>query len=187
MTRTADRSRGAIGRVALILLALAGLYFGARFVIREYVNREIEKNRGESLPTFSLRSLDGRTFTNADIAGKLAILHFSRSFCGSCEKEKPAIKAFEATLDKNDVVLVTLNTDPVMGYSLEDTERTVARSGFAHPTFLVDEAFLNDFHGATWAKVTPITYFVDRQGKIVSSLRGAQTVEALTAELAKLK
>lgn len=174
-------------RTAAILFVLVGLYFGARIVIREYVNHEIEKNQGESLPAFSLRSLDGKTFTHADIAGKIAILHFSRSFCGSCEKEKPAIKAFEATLDPNDVVLVTLNTDPVMGFSLDDTKKTIERSGFSHPTYLVDETFLNDFHGATWAKVTPITYFVDRTGKIVSSLRGAQTVEALAAELARLR
>lgn len=179
--------RGAVSRALLGIVALVVLYFGARLVIRHYVDHEIEKNQGESLPTFSLRSLDGKTFTNADIAGKIAILHFSRSRCGSCEKEKPAIKAFEATLDPTAVVFVTLNTDPVMGFPLDDTKATIERSGFAHPTYLVDETFLNDFHGAAWAKVTPITYFVDRAGKIVTSLRGTQTVESLSAALAALK
>jgi cytochrome c biogenesis protein CcmG, thiol:disulfide interchange protein DsbE len=172
-----------MNRAAIALVTIVALYFGVRLVVREYVDHEIEKNQGETLPTFALKSLDGATFTNADIAGKIAILHFSRSFCGSCEKEKPAVKEFEKTLDPSQIVLVTLNTDPVMGFTLDDTKKTVERSGFAHPTYLVDEKFLNDFHGAAWAKVTPITYFVDRQGKIVTSLRGTQTVESLSAAL----
>lgn len=185
MTTEATSSRKVnLFLIALVVLALG--YVGVRKGIRAVVDREIEKNVGHIIPDFDLPMLDGTRVKRSDFAGKVLILHFSRSKCSSCEIEKPEIQKFEKTLDASRVALLTINTDRIMGFSEEDSKKTVSRSGFAHPIVFADQAFLDSFHGATWAKVTPITYFVDREGRVVTTLRGAQMADALTAALAPL-
>ncbi len=169
-----------MSRGSLALLAIALLLFGSKYFVRLYVDHRIEKNEGRTLPEFSLSRIDGGpALTNADLANKIAVLHFSRSRCVNCEHEKSVLRDFEKALDPAKVVLVTVNTDPVMGFPLEETRATVARFGFAHPTVLATKQFLDDFHGATWANVTPITYVVDTRGVVRATLRGEQTIESL--------
>lgn len=184
---TTEPSRDRRVKLFLIALALVALgYAAVRIGVRAVVDREIEKHVGNVIPDFDLPMLDGTRVKRSDFAGKILILHFSRSKCGSCEIEKPEIRKFEQTLDPARVALLTINTDRVMGFAEDVSQKTVERSAFRHPTVFADREFLESFHGATWANVTPITYFVDTQLRTVKSLRGAQTADALTEALVSL-
>lgn len=170
----------------IVLVVCAVGYAVVRLGIRKVVDREIEKNVGHVIPDFDLPTIDGQRVKRSDFAGKVMILHFSRSKCSSCEIEKPEIQKFEKTLDASQVALITINTDRIMGFSEADSQKTISRSGFTHPIVFADQAFLDSFHGATWANVTPITYLVDRENRIVTTLRGAQMAVDLTAALEPL-
>lgn len=155
--------------------------------VRLYVDQRIEKSHGMPLPAFALRDRSGALRRSADLQGKLAVLHFTRSYCHSCEAEKAEVKRFVKELDPTTVTFWSVTMDRVMGFSEEATQRTLAGSGFVHPVLEADKAFVDAFHGSGWAKVTPITYFISADGKIVWSLRGAQTLDTLRGALSKLK
>lgn len=176
---------------AVFLLAAAALlliaYQSVLALVRSHVDDRIEENHGATLPPFTLTDTSGRTWSNDDVEGKALVLNFTRSHCRNCVKEKPAIRAFADELDPNTVQLLSVMTDRVEGFSPKDTEATLAKAAFTHPVVMADAAFVDALHGAGWAHVTPITYFVSPAGRIVSSLRGAQTLESLHAALASVR
>ncbi len=64
------------------------------------------------------------------------------------------------------------------------TDATIARKQFTQqPILMADEPFMELFHKAQWAQVTPITYVVDAQGLVRYALRGLQTVESIEQAL----
>jgi hypothetical protein len=54
------------------------------------------------------------------------------------------------------------------------TAATIARKQFTEPILMADVPFVELFHKAKWAKVTPITYVVDKTGIVRYGLRGMQ-------------
>ena len=172
-------------RPLLSILVAFGLYQGVMAIVRAHVDGRIEENVGERLPAFSLVDTAGKTWTNADVDGKLLVLNFMRSYCVNCVKEEPAMRAFADEVAGDDGVrLLSVMTDRVEEFDPAATAATLAKAAFTHPVLMADPAFVDAWHGATWAHVTPITYFVNPAGEIVGSLRGAQTLESLRAALA---
>jgi peroxiredoxin len=165
--------------VGLGVVVLYGAYEGVLALVRSHVNKVIARTHGEPLPDFELRDTKGDVFRREDLLGKVVVLHFMRSHCHSCELEKPEIRKFEQELSGSDVVLLSVMLDSVMGFSAEATAATLERCQFGHPILIANDAFVDALHGTSWAKVTPITYLVNRQGNIVVSLRGAQDASSL--------
>lgn len=175
---------GRIGRPALAgLLLLIPAFFGVKAAVRAYVDHQIEQRRGEPLPDFALEDREGHVVSRQTLLGRPAMIHFFRSRCVNCEQESPELKAFVAELDPAAVSVISVMTDPVEGYPAEVTDATIARHAYAWPVLMADKAFIDKFHGAGWSHVTPITYFVDKDGVIVTTLRGAQTRETLRPAL----
>jgi len=175
-------SRKLLAAVA-VAVAIFALYQGGMALVRAYVNTKITGNHGNKVPAFSLEDRSGTRYGEADLAGKVGVLHFIRSYCHSCDEEKDEVRAFAAGLDPEKVLFLSVMLDEVMGFPPEDTRRTLERARFEHPVLRADEAFVNAFHGAGWAKVTPVTYFIAPDGTIATSLRGPQTRATLAAAL----
>lgn len=170
----------------LVPLALVGIYFLVTSRIRARVDELIQASVGHPLPAFSLADRSGKVWSNADLQGKRALLHFFRSRCGSCDAEAPAIRELEGKLPA-DVVLLHVMTDQVLEFPAELTAATVAAKHFAKPVLMADAAFVNAFHKLKWSQVTPITYVVDAGGTTRFGLRGGQTVAAIEQALAAAK
>ena len=169
-------------RLRTLLLVLGGLfvlYEGVRFAVRKYVDSRIEAAVGEPLVSFELQDLDGRTVRAADLRGKTVVLNFFRSRCSGCVAEAPAIRELVRRVDPSKVAVLGVMMDAVQGYAPEVTAETLQRLGYEHPIVMADRAFVDGFHGAGWANVTPVTYVVDPGGRIVVSLRGHQTLDRL--------
>ncbi len=47
---------------------------------------------GDQMPPFSTILLNGKTFSNADLKGKVVMLQFTASWCSVCRKEMPFIE-----------------------------------------------------------------------------------------------
>lgn len=171
---------------ALVLAVLVGGGFAAKALVRAHVDGLIQHAVDQPLPAFALVDRDGRTWTAADLAGRRAVLHFFRSFCGSCDAEAPAIRALEQALPA-DVVLLHVMTDAVLGFEPAQTAATIAHDGFTRPILMADAAFADALHGVKWSQVTPITYVVDARGTVRFGLRGMQTQAAIEAALAAIR
>ncbi|MCB9886018.1 MAG: TlpA family protein disulfide reductase [Planctomycetes bacterium] len=178
------RRRGALrSAVALLPLVLVAGYFGVRAWIRGHVDDLIQHAVGQPLPDFRLTDTDGKVWTRADLLGKRAVLHFFRSRCGSCDVEAPAMRDLEQRL-RDDTVMLHVMTDQVLGFSPEETAKTLAHKQFTRPVLMADAAFVDAFHHVRWSQVTPVTYVADPTGTITYGLRGMQTVASVTAACA---
>ena len=175
---SSNRSRNALLAVAVLVV----LYFGVTSGVRAYVNAQIEKSQGQPMPTFVLQDRGGRTWSNKDLLGKTTVLNFFRSRCPNCLQERDVIARLAKEADPTKVQVLGIMTDRVVsGISAELTQKTLARMAYEHPILMADQAFVDAFHGAGWAHVTPITYIVDAKGQIVKTLRGHQEFETLRA------
>lgn len=159
--------------ILVVPLALMAAYFGVMSYYRAHVTDLIQHAVDNPLPDFQLVDLDGKQWSNKDLAGKRAVLHFFRSHCHSCDVEAPAIRELEKGKPA-DVVWLHVMTDVVLDVTPATTAATIARKKFTEPILMADAPFVELFHKAKWAKVTPITYVVDKTGIVRYGLRGMQ-------------
>ena len=165
----------------LVPLVLIASYYGVMSYLRAHVSDLIAYSVDKPLPEFQLVDRDGKQWSNKDLVGKCAVLHFFRSHCSSCDIEAPAIRKLEKR-KPDDVVWLHVMTDIVLDVTPATTAATIARKEFSEPILMADAVFVELFHSATWAQVTPITYIVDKQGTVRYGLRGGQ--DAATIESA---
>jgi len=169
--------------VLVVPIVLVVAWFAITAAIRRHVDGLIEHSVGRSLPAFRLADRDGRAWTDADLRGKRAVLHFFRSRCGSCDVEAPALRELEQRLP-DDVVLLHVMTDAVLDFPAELTAATLEHKQFRRPVLMADAAFVDAFHQVKWSNVTPITYVVDAASVVRFGLRGMQTVASIEQALA---
>lgn len=170
------RRRRLLGAV-ILFLALA--WFGGTAGVRWWVDRQVHRNDGRALPAFAVRDLAGVEVRDTSLRGRTVVLNFFRSRCPSCVAEAPAIRALAAELDPARYEVVGVITDAVLGFPAAETQATLDRMAYRHRVLRADAAMLQAFHGQGWAHVTPVTYVVDPEGRVVKSLRGHQDLAAL--------
>ncbi len=170
----------------LVPLLLIAAWFGVTSWIRAHVDDLIQHGVGKPLPDFTIADRGGATWTAAGLRGKRVVLHFFRSRCHSCDEEAPELRALEAALP-DDVVLLHVMTDAVLQFPAELTAATIAGKGFARPIVMADAAFVDAFHTVRWSNVTPITYVVDAAGVVRYGLRGGQTRATVEQALAAVR
>lgn len=156
------------------------LYYGVMAGVRIHVDTQVSRAMGKPMPEFALRDLTGKSWSNADLSGRTTVLNFFRSRCPNCLKERDVIAALVRESDPAKVQVLGIMTDRVVsGISEEMTAKTLARMAYEHPILMADRSFIDEFHGAGWAHVTPVTYILDGKGRITRALRGHQTLETL--------
>ena len=67
---------------------------------------------GGDVPEFTVRTLDGTTITEADLAGRATIVNFWNTWCVPCVQEQPALAKFgKAHADDDSVELLAIVRD----------------------------------------------------------------------------
>ncbi len=116
------------------------------------------------LPPFSLKTLDGKIVSSADLKGKVVLINFWATWCIPCLEEMPELVALRDKYKENkDFVFLTIN-------SLEDAtlvKKFVADKKFVLPLLLSENYTVNN---AVFS--LPTTWFIDKQGKIAYSKSG---------------
>ena len=72
--------------------------------------------KNTALNAFELTDLQGRNWSLADLKGKVAFINVWATWCGPCREELPYVQKLTKQLKgRNDVVVLTLNTDEEVG------------------------------------------------------------------------
>jgi peroxiredoxin len=66
---------------------------------------------GMPAPAFTVRTLDGRTLSLADLRGKVVVLSFWFIGCPACLAMEPKLNDFKARFAESDVVFLAMTTD----------------------------------------------------------------------------
>ena len=128
------------------------------------------------IPT-PLRTVDGRTLSDADIAGRFVLLNFWAPWCPPCVKEMPEIDGFARSPAGRDVLVIGLAIDEQPA-----VEKFLAAHPVSFPIAILGYA------GLAWARrlsndpnvALPFTAVFDRSQRLAQHKFGATNAAELT-------
>jgi peroxiredoxin len=156
--------RSVIPTLFMCLLALAPVSCGSRSDARPE-----DVTVGNTVPDFSLKTLDGTTVSKSSLQGDVVVLNFWATWCASCMSEIPDLKEVAAN-SKVRVVGIALDEG-----GSEAVKLFVAAHGINYTVLLGDQEIFQQFNGVG----IPYTIVLDRSQHIVRIYRGPTTREAL--------
>ena len=71
--------------------------------------RPAEEMVGKPAPSFTLKTTEGKTVSNADMAGKITVLDFFAPNCGFCKKQMPRVDAIRKQYESKGVRFVNVS------------------------------------------------------------------------------
>lgn len=118
---------------------------------------------GDKAPVFTITEAGGKTYSLADLKGKVVMLQFTASWCSVCRKEMPFIeKEIWIPGKKSGLVVIGIDRDE----PAETVTKFKTDMGITYPLALDPGA---DFFGLYAVKEAGVTrnVIIDRSGKIV--------------------
>ena len=164
----------------LIAVVLAGLIGVASVLYNQlsvdYAPPQMVTEEIENLaPDFTVTDMEGNEVKLSDFFGKPIVLNFWASWCGPCQYEMPDFEEVYKELGEDVVFLMVNLTD---GYSetVSSAKSFLEGTGYTFPVY-----FDTLSEGAMTYQVysIPCTYFLDRNGSLVSRNVGMITGDAL--------
>jgi thiol-disulfide isomerase/thioredoxin len=143
------------------------------------VHREISVDEDrEPAPRFHAKTLEGEQFTNDSIKGKVVLFQFWTTWCPYCKSEEGLVNNITAEFSDKGLVVIAVDvaeSKKVVQQYLKDHPRK-CRIVMTGDTNLAAMYAANRY---------PIYVVVDRDGKIVDTLRGAGGERRLRRSLAR--
>jgi peroxiredoxin len=123
-------------------------------------------NVGDKAPDFAVRTDTGLTVGPSNYGGKVLIVNFWATWCPPCVQETPALVELDKQMRNQGVV--------ILGISVDKNEKKykdfLRRFGVSYLTSRDPEGKIGDLYGSY---KYPETYVIDRNGKVVQKIIGA--------------
>ena len=127
----------------------------------------------ELAPDFTLTDLEGNEVTLSQFRGeKNVYLNFWASWCGPCRQEMPDIEEVHREYKDKDLVVLTVN----VGESQSTAQKFIEANGFTFPVLLDTEQKVSRQYKVS---SIPVSYFIDKEGKIRAQRIGLLTKEQM--------
>lgn len=135
----------------------------------------------ERAPASTFHLLDGRTLTMTELQGKVLLVNFWATTCASCVKEMPLLVQMHQRFAARGFETLAV----AMSYDPPEWVANFARTRQLPFTVALDR---DGELARAWGevKLTPTTFIVDRQGRIVKRYVGPPDFEALAGLLDEL-
>lgn len=134
---------------------------------------------GSPAPDFTLKNIHGKEVTLSKFKGQPVLINFWATWCGPCRIEMPAIEAAYQEYKGGGFVVLAVDADE----PLKDVTEFVNDLGLTFE-ILMDPGFtVNDRYQI---RAYPTSFFVGRDGTIVSLQIGSMTESQLEENLAKI-
>jgi thiol-disulfide isomerase/thioredoxin len=131
---------------------------------------------GQEAPRFTARTLDGSTFTNASLEGRVTLLQFWTTWCPHCRADQPAVDEVDRRFGGRGLVVLAVDEgepEATVGKYLHEHPRSV-------PIVLDQNRTIARRFGA---HVYPTYVVLDRRGRIAGTQRGEGGEDSLLALL----
>lgn len=134
-------------------------------------------------PDFTVLDSEGNEVKLSELIGKPMVLNFWASWCSPCKSEMPEFnKVYEELKDEINFVMV----DMVDGQreTMEKGKKFVEEEGFSFPTYYDTKSDAAYTYGI---RSIPTTFFIDKDGYIVTGARGAIDEKTLRKGIEMIK
>lgn len=100
-------------------IRMANFHYPDATIVKKFANGRVEfrlqkiPQEGMPAPNFSVKTLDGKTLTLADLRGRVVVLSFWFIGCPACLGMEPKLNEFKAKFaDQTDVLFLAMTADP---------------------------------------------------------------------------
>ncbi|MBI4664894.1 MAG: TlpA family protein disulfide reductase [Nitrospinae bacterium] len=135
---------------------------------------------GKQAPNFNLQTQNGAAISLDSLKGKITVLNFWATWCPPCTAEMPALERSFNKHKDNGVAFV--------GVNYQQDRQTVAKfaqnAKITFPLALDEDGKVADAYGLAGI---PVTFFIDKNGKVVAYHTGPITEEQLDGWVTRLK
>jgi peroxiredoxin len=132
-------------------------------------------------PAFRLLNASGKPVGNADYRGKVVLLNFWATECGGCRAEIPSFIELQQAYGSRGLVVVGISMDILYENLKNATEGWARVSPFVrdhklnYPVLMGDDPVTKAYD----IQSLPVTYLIDKQGKVAKKWPGvAQKADA---------
>jgi glutathione peroxidase-family protein len=134
---------------------------------------------GKPAPDFKVQTLDGRVVLLDQYRGKAVLINFWATWCGNCKLEMPWLAELRKQYAGRGFEVLGIMTD---SGSQEKIESLVRQYGVEYPILRCNHVTAQAYGGLP---DLPESFFVDRKGKIVAVMDGAESKQQIEANIRK--
>jgi thiol-disulfide isomerase/thioredoxin len=128
---------------------------------------------------FKLKDLNGKEVSLSDFKGKKVFLNFWASWCPPCKAEMPDIEKLYSETKDTDLVILAVN----VGEGKSDVTSFLNDNKYNFTVLLdSDQNITNQYN----IKGIPTSFFIDKEGNIVSSKVGGMSLDEMKSYISKL-
>jgi peroxiredoxin len=117
---------------------------------------------------FTLRDINGQSFTLSSLEGKVVLLSFWATWCGPCKEEMPHLQKMYTEKKDDGFVVLSISTDDAR--SASRVKPYVKKMGYDFQVLLDKESKVIGTYNP--AKTLPYTVVIDRSGDIAHVASG---------------
>lgn len=136
---------------------------------------------GSRLPDFSVKDLQGRTLSSADLRDKVVLIDFWATWCEPCKKEMPGYQKLMDRYGATGLAVVGLKLDIMK--DTEDPIQFANSMGVRYPLAVATDELKRKFGGI---EGLPTTLLYDREGILREKVIGFEYTWVLEAKLKPL-
>lgn len=97
--------------------------------------------QGKQVPSYSMKTPEGKTFTKTSTKGKIVLMDFWASWCSVCKKASPQMQRLHEKYGKKGLVVVGVNTMEENANSPKYAIDYKKKSGYTYPFTYGNDAF----------------------------------------------
>jgi peroxiredoxin len=134
-------------------------------------------DRKREHPEFTLEDLSGKTWTFAELRGKVVLVNFWATWCPPCRKEMPDLEALYGRFESKGLVVLGISDEEAAKVEPFIRERNVSFPVLLDPGRKVNEMFV--------VEGIPKSFVYDREGKLVAQSIDMRTQKQFLEMLGK--
>jgi thiol-disulfide isomerase/thioredoxin len=133
---------------------------------------------GSRLPDFSVKDLQGRDISSADLRGKVVLIDFWATWCQPCKKEMPGYQKLLDRYGSRGFAVVGFKFDTMR--DMEDPLLFAKKLGVRYPLAVATDDLKQKFGGIVGL---PTTLLYNREGILRQKVIGFEYTNAIESEL----